>query len=98
LSDPNCEFCTKTEATANYLSKNGQRYATPPVRLRQVESFGGAPAGENYVYLELDQNKAEIVDGSGKVVATDQPKSAKLNAALRWVGGRWTVLGVESAQ
>ncbi len=95
LSTPDCEFCRRSEATAAELAKARQRYSTRPVSVKTASSFGGAPAGGQYLHLVFVQHGAKVVDSAGVVVDTDSRLTAEANAALRWEAGAWKLQGIE---
>ncbi len=98
LSEPVCDFCVKTEDTAVFLVKEGQRYASDPVSLRSLDALSGAPVDQRYFYCELTQNRSNIVEADGTVVTIDPHKDAAFNVAAKWDGHGWAMLGVENAQ
>ena len=97
LSVDDCEFCTKTEQTAAFLTKEGQRYETAPVTVSTYAAFAGAPKDQHYFSLELTQNRSRILDESGAAVATDPKKDTRFNVAVKWTPDGWRMLGVENA-
>ena len=98
LSDPNCDFCAKTEGTASFLVREGQKYQTDPVTLRSIEPLSGAPGDQTYLYCELTQNRSSIIESNGEVVTTDPRKDAFFNVAAKWTRSGWVIFGVENAQ
>ena len=95
LSDPACEFCDKTESTAAFLVKEGQRYSTDPVTIVELATLTGAPRDQWYLACDLVQNRSDIVDTSGTVVATDPRKEVAFNIAVTWSSSGWRMRGVE---
>ncbi|WP_392542449.1 DUF6318 family protein [Oryzobacter telluris] len=96
LGEPKCEFCVNTEETAAFLVKEKQRYDQDPLSLARVEGLT-APEGQLYFFVEGTQNRASIVDASGKVLATDPKKPLRMNVAIRWATDRWSFVGAETA-
>lgn len=95
LSDPACQFCKKTEATAARLASDKQRYKSDPARLQSVDVFGGAPAGQQFTQIRLIQNRVAIVNASGNAVRTDERKELDYYVTLRWKTDRWWLLELE---
>jgi hypothetical protein len=89
LSDTGCLSCKAIQETAVSLKKKGQRYAANPVTVTSVTAFGGAPKGQQYVRLLMDQHKVNVVDSTGKVVLTDPAKKLARTAGVVWKGGTW---------
>lgn len=98
LSDPECQFCKKTEDTAKFLAKEGQKYKSDPATFVSAEVFGGASESEQFTDVRLTQNRVDIVDRDGKVVATDPKKALHYYVTLRWSGDRWRLLELEKTQ
>ncbi len=98
LSDPDCQFCAKSETTARRLADQSQRYERAPLTLEKAEPFAGAPGNEAYLYVEFTQHGADIVDANGNRVGGDQRGDARANAALKWSGEGWRVLGIEASE
>lgn len=98
ISDPECRFCKKAEDTAGYLEKEGQRYRTDPARLLSSEIFGGAPDGEQFVAVDVEQQRSEILDSSGKAIHTDPKREESFYVTLRWRADRWTMLELERTE
>jgi hypothetical protein len=59
--------------------------------------FSGAPEGQLYFFADIRQNRADIVDLSGKVVATDSERSLPSNVAVEWADNGWQMRAVEEA-
>lgn len=97
LSDPACEFCTRAEKTAVTLEGRGDRYDRAPVSVRSVEQFVGAKDPQKFLFVELVQNRANVVSESGEVVHTDKRAELRSNVVLVWRDKRWFLLGVEEA-
>jgi hypothetical protein len=95
LSSTSCEFCKTTEAAAKGLAEANQRYASDPVTVRSVDALTGAPEGQLYLFVDMVQNRANIVDKAGKVVSTDIRKSIPSNVAVGWAGDAWQMNAVE---
>ncbi|MBT9254861.1 hypothetical protein KMZ32_02460 [Phycicoccus sp. MAQZ13P-2] len=95
LSDPQCQFCKKTETTATRLAADKQRYKSDPARLQSVDVFGGAPAGQQFTQVRLVQNRVAIVDEGGDVVRIDERKELDYYVTLRWKSDRWWLLELE---
>ena len=95
LSDAKCDFCSASEADAQLLVDNGQRYQTTPSELLEVEPIVGAPEGQQYLAIKLEQKSARIVDGSGAVVNSNKRQVADLYMALIWSDDRWSMLEIE---
>ena len=56
----------------------------------------GAPPGQMYLRLTVDQVGAALVSSTGAVVQRDEKaKGDKSNVALQWSDGRWVVYEVE---
>lgn len=98
LSDPTCEFCTNTEATATRLVADRHRYSTKPVEVTAVDQFVGAPTGQQYVAVTLVQRRSDVVDADGAVVRTDVRKVLDRYVAVVWAGDGWRLLGVEKTE
>jgi hypothetical protein len=97
LSVAKCQFCSKTEETARTLSSRGERYDSAPLTLQTAEAFSGAPPNQQFVYAELVQNEASVVDGSGEKVHQDDRQSLPSNIALLWDRDHWVVYELEEA-
>ena len=97
FSDPKCEFCSKTEATAARLVSDRQRYSSNPVEVTAIDQFVGAPSGQEYLAVTLVQRRVDVLDADGSVVSTDQRKNLDRYVAVIWTDGEWRLLGVEKA-
>jgi len=95
LSTGSCDFCATTEQAAQGLAEAGQKYSSKPVSVRGVDALAGAPSGQLYLYVDMVQNHADIVDAAGKVVATDKRKLIPSNVAVLWSDGAWQMHAVE---
>lgn len=95
LSESDCQFCKTTEQTAAYLVTNKQRYKSDPVDVADLEVFGGAPDGQQFLSVTMLQRKASIVSADGAVVRTDAAKKLPRYVTLRWVDGSWSMLELE---
>jgi hypothetical protein len=95
LSSSPCDFCTTTEQAAQALVKAGQRYRSKPVSVRGVDPLTGAPDGQVYLYVDMVQNRSDIVDSAGKVVTTDRRRAIPSNVAVLWSDGGWHMHAVE---
>ena len=98
LSDPECDFCSASESDAGYLVKERQRYQTDPSELLEVEPISGAPEGQQYLAIRLEQKNARIVDEAGVVVSSDERLVVDRYMALVWSDGRWLTLEVEKTE
>ena len=94
LSDPSCKSCSALQHEVADLKARGHHYLTEPVRISQVTAIGGAPAGQQFVRLQLIQNLADVVDASGKKVSTDPETRLARTTSLKWTGDRWLVFGI----
>jgi Family of unknown function (DUF6318) len=95
VSDGGCQFCSTTEGAADALTKARQKYLEDPVTVRGVDPLAGAPEGQKYLYVDMIQNRVDIVDADGKVVTTDKKKTLPSNVAVIWAKDSWRMLAVE---
>ena len=95
MSSRSCDFCATTEQAAQALAGAGQKYRTKPVSVRSVDVIAGAPEGQQYLYVDMVQNRSDVVDASGKVVTTDRRKDIPSNVAVLWSDGTWRMHAVE---
>ena len=94
ISDPGCLSCKDLQKTATDLKAKGQHYAANPVTVTKVVAIGGAPKGQQYVRLFMDQHKVNVVDANGKVVLTDPAKKLARTAGVIWEGDSWLMYGL----
>jgi hypothetical protein len=91
LSDPGCLSCQAFEATAADLVKKGQKYSSAPASITKVTAYGGAPEGEQFVRVQGEQHKVDVIDAQGRVVLTDAKKQLALDALVAWRGSGWVL-------
>jgi hypothetical protein len=89
LSDPGCLSCKAIQETAESLESKGQHNVSNPVTVTSVTAFSGAPKGQQYVRLLMDQHKVNVVDSKGRVVLTDPAKRLARTAGVVWKGDSW---------
>jgi hypothetical protein len=63
-----------------------------------VDAFVGAPEGQMYLATVIQQNRADIVDDTGRIVTSDPAKRLQRNVALKWNGRGWLMLEVEKTE
>ncbi len=93
LSHPDCVSCKNMQSTAEDLAAHSQHYRSNPVAVVTAASFPGAPSGQQFVRLLLDQQEVDVVDESGKVMLTDQSKKLTRTVVVIWEGGAWLLYG-----
>lgn len=98
LSDPKCQFCKASENDAAFLVDERQRYEGPPAELLEIEAIVGAPEGQQFLAIKLEQKGVRIVDSSGAVVGSDKRLVVDRYVALVWSEGRWVTLEVEKTE
>ncbi|WP_457253099.1 DUF6318 family protein [Pedococcus sp. P5_B7] len=94
LSDPSCKSCGALQGAVAELKAKGRHYATEPVSVSRVKAIDGAPAGQQFVRLQLVQNLADVVDASGTKVSTDPEAKLARTTSLKWMGDKWLVFGI----
>jgi hypothetical protein len=97
LSDPKCQFCNEVEKTSRQLAQDGHRYSDSPVSLSQLKREPGAPVDQVIFKTVITQHAANVVDGSGRVISTDQAGRGESRIGVRWTAGGWRMVGVEVA-
>ena len=64
--------------------------------LRARDLFGGAPKNQQFVSVDLTQNRVDVLDDAGGIVKTDTQKKQSFYVTLRWSAGSWKVLELEN--
>jgi hypothetical protein len=95
LSDPECQFCQKSEESTLGFVADGQRYASQPVEVRGIEPIVGAPSGQQYLAATFEQKASRIVDQSGTAVTSVKRQVGERYVVLAWSGGRWWMREME---
>lgn len=95
LSDPECQFCRKSEESALGFVADGQRYAAAPVEVRDVEPIAGAPNGQQFLAATFEQKASRIVDSSGVVIKPVKAQVGERYVVLVWADGRWWLREME---
>ncbi len=94
LGDPDCRSCASLQANAEEYVANNQRYSSSALSVSDPRAADGAPIGQQFVTLTLNQLAANVVDGSGATVSTKEAKSVERRVLLTWRGDRWLVFDI----
>ncbi len=94
LIDPFCsrdsDACKNWVGTASDLKKKKQRYDRDPLTVESLSPL--TPAGETLRVLVLGQQEhANVVNASGRVVLTDKQKQLSLIFAVEWTETGWII-------
>lgn len=95
LSDPKCQFCQKSEESTVGFVADGQRYASRPVEVSELEPIVGAPSGQQFLAATFEQKATQIVDQSGTVVSSVKRQVGERYVVLSWSDGRWWMREME---
>ena len=94
LGEEGCKSCAGLQETAQSLVAKSRKYASPPITVTKVQPLAGAPAGQQYVRVFIDQHAVDVVDAAGKVVTKDKAGRGARTAAVLWMGETWRVYGI----
>ncbi|WP_269457319.1 DUF6318 family protein [Pedococcus dokdonensis] len=94
LSDPGCKSCAALQSQIVDLKARGHHYSSAPVSASQTTAVTGSPKGQQFVRLQLTENRVEVVDANGRHIATDPKGHIARTVSLIWKGGRWKVFGI----
>lgn len=98
LSTSECKSCDSLQGTVQgYVSQGQKATSAPTAPLTNVKMRVALPAARVMVAFTLTQNAMQVVDGSGKVVETQQKKQREQIAVLVWREGRWFMNGLAAA-
>jgi hypothetical protein len=95
LSSRECVFCQTTEETAVFLVEEKERYGSPPMKVLKAEAISGAPEGQQFLVVQIEQKRADILDAEGNVVDTDARKVFERYVVVAWSADRWLLFEVE---
>ena len=96
LTESGCKSCDSLQEHAVDLAAKDQHTTTAAVRVASATPRVGAPAGQQFVTIQLDQLGATTIDSSGAVVDADPVQSLKREVVLVWEGGRWLLYGISA--
>jgi len=94
LAESGCQSCAALQRHAADLVAQQRRATAAPVGIRDVRIRPGAPEGQDFLTMTLDQLGVTTVDRDGKVVDSDPVQSIHKNVALIWQGEGWLVYGI----
>lgn len=95
LSARECVFCKTTEETAAFLVGAGERYQSRPMEVLSAEAIVGAPEGRQFLVVNIEQKRVDIVNAAGNVVDTDARKVFERYVVLSWSTDHWLMFEVE---
>ena len=91
LGLPTCTSCNSLQQTAKELVAKDHRYSSSVFTFSSVV-YLGRDGADFVVDVRGTQNRAHVVDGSGRVVSTDEKAKIHNETTTRWVKGRWFVV------
>lgn len=97
ISADECKFCRSAKATVAEILAKGARAEGGEVHV--LASFAepdASKAREVIVVASLRQDPGRTVGSDGNVTSSSSGSKRRLDALLRWEGGRWLLVGVET--
>ncbi len=99
LADPTCLSCASFAENADVYVQKGQRYSTEPIRVLEVTPAPDAgPADGRLIDVVARQQKATLLDATGRPQDTFSEKEGIFLVNLRWSEDRWYVRKIQVRQ
>lgn len=98
VSAAECKFCKSAKLTVQEISAKRARAEGGQVRvITAIAEPDAARAREVIVVSLLEQDSGRTVAADGTVTSSSSGSRRQLDALLRWEGGQWRLVGVETA-
>jgi hypothetical protein len=98
LSDPDCKFCRSAIESVMAGGRAGQRTLGGNLTVTTIIAAPGDPMDRLIVNAIVDQEPGRIVQFDGTVVRSVEARnSLHIDAAVRWVDGRWVMVDAQVA-